>query len=76
MAKEKEEIVERCPALHPAIQLQNHCIKLVFVMLLCKYISWKMQSKSNWEKPVACQEMPKENANLIQIILPSSSGGQ
>lgn len=31
MEKEKEEIVERCPALHPAIQLQNHCIKLVFV---------------------------------------------
>lgn len=31
MEKEKGEILGRCPVLHPALQLQNHCIKLVFV---------------------------------------------
>ena len=31
MEKEKGEIVERYPALDPAIQLQNHCTSLVFV---------------------------------------------
>lgn len=30
MEKKKGEIVGRYPALLPAIQLQDHCIKLVF----------------------------------------------
>lgn len=31
MEKEKGEIVGSCSTLCPASQLQNHCVKLVFV---------------------------------------------
>lgn len=31
MEKKKGEIAGRYPAFYPALQLQNHCIKLVFV---------------------------------------------